>query len=304
LPLIPLLLLIFLFAGNLLALANYFTNPAYAKATPWRLYHDYVSDHARPGDVMLTNFPEAAVSYYSPNELPLYVVPAERDRPAAFRLEQTADIARAYRRIWFLPLMHQGFDEEGEVLTWLDRHADRVDQVFFPSYNLNLYLSPPAIDELLIPQPVQFSQGLRLRGYQILDEAGASRLVPADGAAGDYLLRLAAGDEFTLSLYWLAAGPTGTPYTVFTHLIAPDGFTRTSWDNQPVWGSYPTTGWQPGEQVTDKYILAIPDDSPPGDNYLRIGWYRADTMARLPVLNAAGRPSDDQVILSVTVRVE
>lgn len=317
--LVPLMLGLLLL-GNSVALANYFTNPAYAKATPWRLYHDYVSDHAQPGDVMLTNFPEAAVSYYSPNVLPFYVVPAERDLSINFRLEQTAAIARAYRRIWFLPLMQQGFDEEGEVLKWLDRHADRVNQVFFPSYNLNLYLSPAAIDELLLPRPATFANGLHLRGYQILDRSGNSRLVlaangggrqPVEGEASTagesdaaFLLAVEPGENFTLSLYWSADGPTPVPYTVFTHLVAPDGFVRTGWDNQPVWGTYPTTAWMPGEQVTDKYTLAVPEGTPPGDNYLRIGWYHSETLERVSRLNEAGQPVDDQVRLDVVVHVE
>ncbi len=314
------LLLGLLLLGNTVALANYFTNPAYAKAMPWRLYHDHISDHARPGDVVLTNFPEAAVSYYSPNELPFYVVPAERDRSIDFRLEQTAAVAQAYRRVWFLPLLQQGFDEEGQVLSWLDRHADRVDQVFFPGYNLNLYLGLAAIEELMIHQPATFANGLHLRGYQILDGAGDSRLVRAAqtgaGQAVDagaetggetgatFMLVVEPGEEFTLSLYWSAGGPTPAPYTVFTHLVAPDGFVRTGWDNPPVWGAYPTTGWLPGEQVTDKYTLIVPEGTPPGANYLSIGWYQSETLARVPRLSAAGQPEDDQLTLDVIVRVE
>ncbi len=296
-------LLLFLVFANSLALTNYFANPAYAKAPPWRLYHDYVSDQARPGDVMLTNFPEAAVSYYSPNNLPFYVVPAERDRPAAFRLEQTAQIAAAYRRIWFLPLLRQGFDEQGDVLNWLDRHADRVNQIFFPNYNLNLYLSPPSSQAALIPQPAAFGHGLHLRGYQIFDKKGESRLA-ASPNTDSYLLTLKPEEKFTLSLYWQADAPTTAPYTVFVHLIAADGFNRTGQDNQPVWGSYPTTQWQPGEQITDKYTLAIPAGTPPGDHRLQLGWYDSATQQRAPVVDESGRPIADYVSPNLIIRVE
>lgn len=300
------LLLAFLLFANILSLTNYFTVPAYAKTVPWRLYHDYVSDQARPGDVMLTNFPEASVSYYSPNNLPFYVVPVERDRPVEFRLEQTEQIANAYQRIWFLPLLRQGFDEQGDVLNWLDRHADRVNQIFFPAYNLNLYLSPPAIETLLISQPASFANGLNLRGYQILDKKGVSRLAPfpADGQDYNYLLTLKPEQEFMLSLYWQADGPTDVPYTVFVHMIAADGFNRTSHDNEPVWGSYSTPLWQPGEKITDKYTLTIPTGTPPGDHRLHIGWYDPATQERVPVINAAHQPGADHIVLNVVVRVE
>jgi hypothetical protein len=298
-----LLCLISLLFTNLYALTNYFTDPTYAKAPPWRLYHDYVSEHARPGDVMLTNFPEAAVSYYSPNQLPFYVVPAERDRSVEFRVEQTAQIAAAYQRLWFLPLLRQGFDEPGDVLNWLDRHADRVHQIFFRDYHLNLYLSPPTIEAALLSQPVDFAHGLSLRGYQIFDKTGESRL-SAMPATNDYLLTLKPGEQFTLSLYWLAHAPTGQPYTVFVHVLAADGFNRTGQDNQPVWGSYPTTQWQPGEKVTDQYTLTIPAGAPPGDHRLELGWYDPATQQRVEVLAGTGQPSADHYLLNLIIRVE
>jgi len=287
--------------ANIRTLTNYHTDPVYAKAPPWQLYQDYVSHEARPGDVMLTNFPEAAVSYYSPEGLPFYVVPAERDRAIEFRLDQTEDIANAYRRIWFLPLLRQGFDEQGDVLNWLDRHADRVNQVFFPAYNINLYLAPPVIEETLVNQPATFAHGVQLRGFQILNSAGDSRL---QTVGEELVLTVEPEDEFALSLYWLADGPTAVSYTVFTHLIAADGFNRTGRDNQPVWGTYPTTNWQPDEKITDRFTLTIPPGTPPGDHRLRIGWYQSDTQELVPVLDAAGQPLAEHVILDAIIRVE
>lgn len=301
LPALPLVFLLYL---NAVSLANYFTDETYAKGPPWHLFHDYVSAKAQPGDVVLTNFPEAAVSYYSPNELPFYVVPAEAGLPPESLAAQTAQIAGAYRRIWFLPLLRPGFDEQGAVLDWLDRHADRVDQVFFPVYNLNLYLSPAALEAAMIRQPVTFANGLQLRGYQIYDEKGNPRLAPGEAGEGR-VLRLRPGEAFTLSLYWSAPEPPPEAYTVFTHLIAADGFNRTGQDNQPVWGTYPTDRWQPGEQITDKYTLTVPPGTPPGDHRLRVGWYHAETLQRVPVLDGRGRPADDHVILAdLIVRVE
>jgi hypothetical protein len=298
------LLLGLLLYSNGLALSNYFTGPAYAKAPPWRLYHDYVQQKAQPGDIMLTNFPEASISYYTPDGVPFRVIPIERELSVAARLSATAQIAQEYRRIWFLPMLRQGFDEEGEVLKWLDRHTDRVEQVFFPDYNLNLYLSPATIEEVLINYPIRFAEGLQLRGYQILDRKGKSRLHPSDSSEPEFLLTLEPGEAFTLSFYWQADGPTAVPYTVFVHLIAADGFNRTSQDNQPVWGSYPTTAWQPQEQITDKYTLTLPAGSPPGDHRLRVGWYQAGSQERLPVLDEAGQSAADHIILNTIIRVE
>ncbi len=296
-------LLLFLLGTNFLALANYFTNPAYAKAPPWNLYHNYVKQKSEPGDVVLTNFPEASVSYYSPNHLPFYVVPAERDRSVEYRLEQTKKIAQAYQRIWFLPLLNQGFDEQGDVLNWLDRHADRVNQVFFPAYNINLYLSPTTIETLMIKQTTSFAHGIDLQGYQILDEAGKSKLETVADNSSPYV-QLKAEDEFTLSLYWQGAGPTDIPYTIFTHFIAADGFNLVGQDNQPVWGSYPTTAWSSNEKVTDKYTLTVPPGTGPGDYRIRLGWYRPDTLERVPILDNGEQTNNDHVLLNLIIRVE
>ncbi len=286
-----------LLTANTLALSNYFTHPDYLKAPPWNLYNKYVSKKSNPGDVMLTNFPEASVSYYSPNQLPFYVVPVERDRSVAYRLEQTEQIANAYRRIWFLPLLRQGFDEQGDVLTWLDRHADRVNQVFFPVYNINLYLSPTAIDQILIPYPISFTHGINLRGYQILDDDGESAI---EIAADTPVIHTKPDDQITLSLYWQGNGPTPEPYTVFTHLIAADGFTITSHDNEPVWGSYPTTTWLAQEKITDKYTLTVPPGTGPGNYKIRLGWYQPTSQTRVLVSGTI----DDHIILDLIIRVE
>ncbi len=294
-----LLLLAVLLYFNFVAFSNYLTDPVYAKAPPWRLYHDYVKKNARPGDLMLTNFPEAAISYYSPDGLPFNTIPVERDRSTAFRLKETEKIASAYQRIWFLPMLQQGFDEQGDVLTWLDRHADRVNQIFFPGYNVNLYVTPPTIEANLVAQRVTFAHKVNLRGYQIFDKKGVARLSGADKP----MLTLKPGDTLPLSLYWQADGPTPLPYTVFTHLVAADGFVQTSQDNQPVGGSYPTTAWSPGEKITDKYTLTLPAGLAAGDYRLRVGWYRSDTQERVAVIDK-GEPGGDEVILAVIIRVD
>ena len=110
-----LLALALLLPANLAAIVNYHTDPTYAKAPPWRLYHEFVRDQANPDDVMLTNFPEAAVSYYSPDGVPFYVVPAERGQTTAELEEQTAQIAGTYERIWFLPMLHDGLRRAGAM---------------------------------------------------------------------------------------------------------------------------------------------------------------------------------------------
>ena len=146
-----------------------------------------------------------------------------------------------------------------------------------------------------------FGHGIHLRGFQVWDERGRSRLVERPGSP---TLALVPGDSLTLSLFWEADAPTRIPYTVFVHLIAADGFNRTSQDNPPVWGSYPTTRWQAGEQVTDKYTLTLPTGTPPGPHHLRVGWYNSATGKRVPELNSDRQPGADYITLDMVVDVE
>jgi hypothetical protein len=87
-------------------------------------------------------------------------------------------------------------------------------------------------------------------------------------------------------------------YTVFTHLLAPDGSLTGQRDNPPAGGTYPTNLWLAGEVVADVYEIPIRADAAPGAHRLAVGMYVAETGARLPI----DETSDDAVLLQeVTV---
>jgi len=89
-------------------------------------------------------------------------------------------------------------------------------------------------------------------------------------------------------------------YTVFTHLVAPDGSMTGQRDNPPVGGSYPTNLWLTGEVVTDVYEIAISASAAPGEHLLEVGMYVAETGTRLPVSGT----SDDAVVLQTITITE
>ncbi len=74
-------------------------------------------------------------------------------------------------------------------------------------------------------------------------------------------------------------------------------------DDEPVGGSRPTTTWQIGEMIDDRYGLQIAENTPPGDYTIEVGMYDPGTLVRVPVLDDQGnRVAEDRVALS-TVRV-
>jgi hypothetical protein len=108
---------------------------------------------------------------------------------------------------------------------------------------------------------------------------------------------LAPGDTLTLTLYWRALAEMDDSYTVFAHLVAPDGSLSGQRDSPPLDGTYPTILWLPGEVVTDTYEIPVRADAPPGAHRLAVGMYVAETGARLLIADTA----DDAVFLQAVV---
>ena len=127
---------------------------------------------------------------------------------------------------------------------------------------------------------VDFSDKARLLGYNI------------DGA-------YRSGGVIHLELFWLVKNPLERRYTVFNHLIAPDGELVAQKDNEPVDGFYPTTEWVQGEIIRDQYDVPIPPTAPSGSYRIETGLYDADTGRRLPIAgcDSPACQSGDRVVL-------
>ncbi len=101
------------------------------------------------------------------------------------------------------------------------------------------------------------------------------------------------GETLELTLYWQALEGMEADYTVFTHLIGPynpatGGPLWGGDDSQPLRGSYPTTRWEEGEIVIDRYRILLPPQAPLGGYEIEAGMYLLSTMERLPVLGPGG----------------
>jgi len=103
---------------------------------------------------------------------------------------------------------------------------------------------------------------------------------------------------YDLELIWQAETRPAADYTVFVHVLNPDG-TCCLWqsDQMPRQGTYPTSRWRPGEVVTDAYAIVLPDERPPGDYALEVGLFIAETGQRLAV-TVDSAPAGDAVRLA------
>jgi hypothetical protein len=93
------------------------------------------------------------------------------------------------------------------------------------------------------------------------------------------------GERIILSLYWRPTGQAPPPqdYSLYIHLLTPDGEKIAQWDGVPLQNAYPTRFWRPGESLLDFWSLRTPADAITGPAQLRIGLYDPLTNERLPV---------------------
>lgn len=116
--------------------------------------------------------------------------------------------------------------------------------------------TPPAITH---PHIATFNNEIKLLGYDLAIEQGKIRL----------------------TLYWQALKPMESSYTVFTHLLDPQGRLVAQQDNLPLQSTRPTTSWLSGEILADAYTLALAPESTSGTFQIEVGLYEATNGERL-----------------------
>jgi len=116
-------------------------------------------------------------------------------------------------------------------------------------------------------------------------------------ALAGYTLDSAPGSA-SLELVWQAIAQPTADYTVFIHVLNPDG-TCCVWqsDAQPRSGAYPTSRWRPGEVVVDTWEITLPEGATIGDYEIEVGLYLAETGQRLGV-TVDGEAAGDAVRLA------
>ncbi len=123
-----------------------------------------------------------------------------------------------------------------------------------------------------------FADMIWLRGYDVTaDPSTPLRAGP-----------IAPGQTVTVSLVWQAAQRPDRNYTVFLHLVDDEGRLVAQGDSDPVGGLRLTRSWRPGEVIRDDHPIALPDDLPPGNYAMTVGWYDRESPLRLPVETSSG----------------
>ena len=155
------------------------------------------------------------------------------------------------------------------------------------STNLPSTLHIAAPDRTFTPSPVTVETDIRLGTVATL--LGAN-LKPETS-------NLKPNDPLTVTLIWRAEDTPSASFHVFLHLLAPDGTLVAQSDGVPAGWSRPTTGWMPGEYVTDVHTLSIPPAGASGEYTLSTGLY-------LPGGARLTAPDGADAIRLTTIQVE
>jgi hypothetical protein len=130
------------------------------------------------------------------------------------------------------------------------------------------------------PLPTTFQVPISLEGYE----------VPSG--------TIKRGTALIAILNWRTFVALDKDYTVFAHLVDPNGKTIAAYDGFPKRGTLPTSTWRPGLLTVDAVVLPVDADAPIGDGYrLEVGMYDSATMQRLAVLDSNGQPRDDKIVI-------
>jgi len=172
------------------------------------------------------------------------------------------------------------------------------------------HLAPLSQDTTLYPLHRTFSNGIQLTHSRISDVAcqetvsgqlSYSICVPSNSCRPGRPCQPSAqsGESLSVVLQWQATAAVSRSYTVFVHLVDPNGTMVAQSDAQPTWVvPWPTDRWTTGQPVLDGHRVPLPSDLTAGRYELRVGLYYWETLERLPVVDETGQPIGDYVVLS------
>ncbi|MDH4207656.1 MAG: tetratricopeptide repeat protein, partial [Anaerolineae bacterium] len=222
---------------------------------------------------------------------------------------------RAYRKLGSLYLR---LGEPGEALSAYGRAVDLQPQ----NSNLHLvlgraYQSLDQIEEatLAYQQAVAIDPNNNVAKAQLISLSELTgREIPHPlfrplfrSLAGEinllgYAIRpvaLEAGRPLRVTLWWQALAPMDSDYSVFIHVLAPDGWMYAQQDSLLQHEGLPTSAWRVGLLVRGSYQLELPVEASAGSQAVLVGLYHWETGERLAVWDSEGvRAPEDAILLT------
>ncbi len=193
--------------------------------------------------------------------------------PYPTSLWQAGDRFQTVHRLHVSPTLPAGVYGLAVRLQAAEDAADASDQIELGKVEvLPRQRSFSLPDDISNRVDLRFGDSIHLRGY--------------------HLERMEAepGGELPLTLHWQAdanADPTDRSYTLFVHLLGPDGVVQGQVDRVPGGGAWQTSSWAPGQVIVDRIDLPVPAEAPPGEYTMAVGFYDPQYGGRLSVTTGA-----------------
>jgi hypothetical protein len=161
---------------------------------------------------------------------------------------------------------------------------------------------------------------VRLGGYARAADHAWQPVAPLAGSPGQALdarfaagLRLAGADltktaqrgaGLPFTLHWHVERPVGQDFQAFAHLLNEQGekVAQLDWTPHDAVSKLPTAAWPTQWRGSDRQVLAVPAETPPGVYTLVAGLYDWQSGARVPVSGADARPDGAVAIGSIEVQ--
>lgn len=194
----------------------------------------------------------------------VYVLPQDWEG----QQEATAEALRAFAvgrpQVWLVLDYARGEDaRQGFLERTLDSVGAKSTNRWFATFRLVGYVEArDSVSHAQAPSQTEFGRTIDLVDYA----------APTD---------VADGDPFRLTLRWQAKERIAGDYSLFVHLVSPDGKIVAQRDKSLTRLGAPTSTWPIASEVRDADDLLVPIGTPPGVYEVRVGLYQPSTGERL-----------------------
>ena len=192
-----------------------------------------------------------------------------------WRLLALAGLAQQYERIWFVPYLNSPWDPTNVVGSWLDYHMLHERHENAARLTLQAFRSVTFAPDIMTAESTTFGESITLTGvYATVDGQPVDLAQP---------IALNQANNLTITLLWQTDQPLSDNYTVFVHLLDETGWMVAQHDGVPLFGTRPTTTWQPGERLLDRHEISLPGNEGMGrgNGRILVGLYHSETIERL-----------------------
>lgn len=180
-------------------------------------------------------------------------------------------------------------DPKGILAFLLNKYATEVARDQMHAFDVVSYQLPAitdfAIASYFEPVAARFGDQVALKGVAYGGSTGHEAADPKD--VDTHTLR--SGENVWVALQWEALTAPSADYKAATYFVDGRGRVLAQMDKLLLSNRLETTRrWQPGQTDLEYYTLLSPPGTPPGQYYIEVAAYDAETVGRLPVVDEEG----------------